>query len=290
MKLTPLDIRKHEFGKRMRGYDPEEVRPFLEMLSQQWEELQDELRHARERVRDIENKVAHYEKVEVALQEALEAAKSSAQRTQAHAEERARLIIEEAELKAEQILREADQDRFKLRQDVSKLTHRHAEVTARLRHFLMAELEVLAQHEDERPIGFMKLIPARDKEAADARELSRTESVEPASAEARAQPVPSPIDVDEADQREAEESYQYSRQAVAGGTTYADIYARAADRDRDEPEQAQDDQQATSAEEEEPAWTLRSLVSDEQKEEPAEEPRMRSSERDHIQRILEDLD
>lgn len=165
MNLSPLDIRKHEFSKSFRGYNPEEVRPFLEMVSQQWEELTDELRHAKDRVREMENKLVHYEKVEVALQEALEAARSNAARTQAHAEERARLSIDEAELKAEQIVREAEQERFRLRQDISKLTHRHAEVSARLRHFLMTELEVLAQHENERPTGFIKLARSRDADA-----------------------------------------------------------------------------------------------------------------------------
>src|SRR5690554_6020031 len=129
MNLSPLDIRKHEFSKSFRGYNPEEVKPFLEMVSQQWEEMLDELRLAKDRVREMENKLVHYEKVEVALQEALESARSNAARTQAHAEERARLSVEEAELKAEQIVREAEQERFKLRQDISRLTHRHAEIS-----------------------------------------------------------------------------------------------------------------------------------------------------------------
>ncbi|MEK7248881.1 MAG: DivIVA domain-containing protein, partial [Bacteroidota bacterium] len=32
MKLTPLDIRKQEFKKVMRGYDPIEVETFMEMM------------------------------------------------------------------------------------------------------------------------------------------------------------------------------------------------------------------------------------------------------------------
>ncbi|MDX1531953.1 MAG: DivIVA domain-containing protein, partial [Rhodothermales bacterium] len=154
MKLTPLDIRKHEFARKVRGYDPVEVRAFLEMLSEQWEGVLDELRHAQDRVREMEGKISHYEKVEEALQEALHAARESAKRTQQNAEDRARLLVEEAELKAEQVLQEAEQKRFRLRQDISQLTHRHAEAAARLRHFLMTELEILAQHEEERPVGF----------------------------------------------------------------------------------------------------------------------------------------
>lgn len=259
MKLTPLDIRKHEFSRKLRGYDPEEVRPFLEMVSQQWEELQEELRHAQDRVRELEHKMRHYERVEVALQEALEAAKSSATRTQAHAEERARLLVEEAELKAEQILREAEQERFRLRQDVAKLSRRHAEVAARLRHFLLAELEVLAQHEEERPIGFVKLIPSREGEAPEAEAPAERGALRAARAE------------------EGE------------GTTYADLYARASRRARTQETTATGAAAAASPDpepDEEPAWTLRSLVAEQ--DEPA--PEARDTERERIRRILDDLD
>jgi cell division initiation protein len=265
MKLTPLDIRKHDFSRKLRGYDPDEVRPFLEMLSQQWEELQEEVRHAQDRVREMENKIRHYEKVEVALQEALEAAKSSAHRTQSHAEERARLLVEEAELKAEQILREAEQERFRLRQDVAKLTQRHAEVTARLRHFLMSELEILAQHEEERPFGFMKLIPSREGEPAEGR---RASAAAPALT-----------------QRPGESaSASPAAEDTAEGTTYADLYARASRRAREQ--EASGAPPPVPHEDEEPAWTLRSLVSD-----PGDgEPESGISEQDRIRRILEDLD
>lgn len=282
MKLSPLDIRKHEFGRKLRGYDPEEVRPFLEMLSEQWEEMQEDLRQARDRARELEGKIGHYEKVEVALQEALESARNSAKKTQLHAEERARLVLEEAELKAEQILRDADQQRYRLRQQVSSLTHRQAEITARLRHFLMSELEILAQHEEEKPIGFMKLIPARDP-APDAEPLL--------SRPAAALDVP---DDEEAapDQPEATDS-ETSDAAEPAGTTYADMYARAARRARDEepaPEPAEDAD--PSAEEEDTNWILRALV-EEDREAEQDRPaphRDQSPEDDRIRRIVFDQD
>lgn len=285
MKLTPLDIRKHEFARRFRGYDPEEVRPFMEMISHQWEELQDEVRHAQDRVREMENKIAHYEKVEVALQEALEAAKASAVRTHAHAEERARLTLEDAELKAEQILREAEQERFRLRQDVSKLSHRHAEVTARLRHFLLSELEVLAQHEEERPIGFMKLIPAREAEALPAAPAAPAEHDQVASGEPPAAAhVPAP-------ERQPEPAPEARQDESAAGTTYADLYSRATRRAEEVRPEPEHPEETADFEEEEPAWTLRSLVADQFDDDDAEQrPAASASEKEHIRRILEDLD
>jgi cell division initiation protein len=279
MKLTPLDIRKHEFPRRFRGYDPEEVRPFLEMVSQQWDELNEELRHAKDRIREAEIKLEHYEKVEEALQEALQSARLNARRTEANAEERARLVVEEAELRSEQIMRDAEQERFRLRQDVSKLSHRHAEVTARLRHFLMSELEILAQHEEERPIGFMKLIPSREAEALPA-STKHSGAQEPTlehddlAGQAMDVRPPEPMSGD---------------QEEAPSTTYADLYARAAERTRPGDHDESDEDASLDdldAIEEEPTWTLRSIVADE--DERGSE--LRSAERDQIRRIIEDLD
>ncbi len=165
MKLTPLDLRKQQFGKTFRGYDTDEVRSFLDLVARQWEEVQDESRLADERVRAAEHKLKHYERVEIALQEALEAARESAKRAEATADERAKLIVEEAELRAMRVVSDAEQERYHLRQDFVKLSHRQNEVAARLRGFLMSELEILAQFQGDDPVGFIKLVPAGPQRA-----------------------------------------------------------------------------------------------------------------------------
>ena len=39
MKITPLDIENHAFGKKMRGFDPQEVQSFLHLVSEEYEKL-----------------------------------------------------------------------------------------------------------------------------------------------------------------------------------------------------------------------------------------------------------
>ena len=70
MNLTPLDVRRKQFDKGFRGYDPTEVDLFLKQIADRLEDLQEDARRAEERVREIEGKLVHYEKVELALQEA----------------------------------------------------------------------------------------------------------------------------------------------------------------------------------------------------------------------------
>ncbi|CAN5597794.1 hypothetical protein BH23BAC4_BH23BAC4_11270 [soil metagenome] len=165
MKLTPLDIRKHQFEKRFRGYDPDQVRAFLDSIAQQWEEIVDENRVQTDRIREMRDKLQHYERVEEALQEALTTARENARRTQDNAERKGKLIIEEAEMKAQRRLQDAEQERFQLRQELARLSGRQSEITARMRAFLMAELEVLAEYAGDEPAGYLKLVPSRSQAA-----------------------------------------------------------------------------------------------------------------------------
>ena len=157
MKLTPLDIKRHSFEKGFRGYDPAEVDGFLKQVADQLESIQEELRLAHERTRETEGKLQHYERVEMALQEALESAKASAQRSEEDAARRAALIIEEAELRAEQVLRDSERERFGMRQDLVRLSSRQAEVAARLRGFLLSELEVLSDFQGNDSRGLLQV-------------------------------------------------------------------------------------------------------------------------------------
>src|SRR5690606_14949360 len=114
-------------------------------------------------VEKVEEKLLHYEKVELALQEALDAARETGRRAEDTAQERARLIVEEAELRAQRIVQDAEQERYGVKQDLVKLTSRQNEIAARLRAFLMSEMEVLAQFQGDDPIGFIKLVAAQEK-------------------------------------------------------------------------------------------------------------------------------
>lgn len=157
MKLSPLDIKRQQFGKSFRGYETDEVDAFVKQVASQWESVLDELRLANERNRELEQKLKHYERVELALQEALETARETARRSEEAAERKAKIIVEQAELKAERTLQDVEQERFGLRRDLAKLTGRQNEVAARLRAFLMSELEILAQFQGDDPVGFIRL-------------------------------------------------------------------------------------------------------------------------------------
>ncbi|MEM8486418.1 MAG: DivIVA domain-containing protein [Bacteroidota bacterium] len=165
MKLTPLDIKKQEFTRSFRGVDAQEVYNFLQMVGDQWDNLLDENRRLEQKVREYDNKLDHYRKIEEALQEALETARDNSHKTIENAQREAQIILKEARSASEEIRKKASTDHKRLKHDISKIGSRRDEVVARLRAFLMSELELLSRFEGQDSMGFVRL------DAADSRQL-----------------------------------------------------------------------------------------------------------------------
>ncbi len=154
MKLSALDIRKQEFAKVFRGYDPEEVDAFRHMLSQQWHLLTEDVRRLEQRIQDQTEKLEHYRKVEEALEEALQSARDAARERLEQAERKAESAIQGAEAKAAAALQRAEQRtqrmvaegeefRRQARRTYAEATLRRNEIVQRLRALLAAQMEHL---------------------------------------------------------------------------------------------------------------------------------------------------
>ena len=316
MRLSPLDIRKQEFSRGLRGYEVEEVDAFLQMLSSQWEELLDDVRRKSEEIRELEGKLAHYEKVEEALQEALQTARETSKKSIENAEQKAALLIKEAEARADEIKRDAERDRHELKRETTKLSSRKSEIVTRLRAFLMSELELLASYEGDDPVGFIKLLPSNPQEidrgssgsearpAASSRSIEEPEEVEAADAPDHAAADDSfdvdpafedfeddiPADVTAADYAEQKRSWRDT--ARPDDTADVDEGGR---RDEDVDEPSEDDG---------PGWTTQTFVSGASEGEQSgdraqfadadaeddESERVSTEEIEKIRRILSDLD
>ena len=164
MKLTPLDIRKQEFSHKFRGYDPEEVRSFLQMVATQWEEVRDERQGLDSKLGELRAKLEHYEKVEEALEEALRITRESSEKTLQNADEKAQTTIEKAEIEAREIEERAQQAVNEIRRQASRLNDYRLELMARLRALLTSETELLARYEEHATVVLSKLYSASEGE------------------------------------------------------------------------------------------------------------------------------
>lgn len=150
MKLTPLEIKQQQFEKSLRGYDVAEVQGFLNMVSNEYEQLQNRTRELEGEIEKLNDRVKHYERVEEALHETLQTTKESVTQKMDNARLEARSIIEKAEHEADEIIQKANNQRSTIRQSIMRLLDRRNEIIAGITSYLdNARNSVNAFSEDE---------------------------------------------------------------------------------------------------------------------------------------------
>jgi cell division initiation protein len=143
MKLTPLDIRKQEFKRVMRGYDPVEVDTFMDMMANEFEELLRSSKEMRDRAIELEVQLRDYRHIEKTLQQTLLQAQETTGKTYESARKEAELIARQAEQTASKIVDRAHADLARVKAEIFDLNTRRESLIAQLRVILSAELDLL---------------------------------------------------------------------------------------------------------------------------------------------------
>ncbi len=104
MRLTPIDIKKQEFKRGMRGFDPVEVETFLDMVSKEFEDLVKHNKELKDKVLELDTQLKDYKQLEATLRQTLSQAQETAEKSLENSRKEAQLIVQEAELKANQIV------------------------------------------------------------------------------------------------------------------------------------------------------------------------------------------
>ena len=105
--LTPLDVRKQEFRKSLRGYETLGVEDFRMRVADALERVIRERSVLEERLAALTDQLRAFREREKAMNEALVAAQELRADTRAAAEREAKVIIREAEAEAKRRLEEA---------------------------------------------------------------------------------------------------------------------------------------------------------------------------------------
>lgn len=109
MKITPLEIRQHEFEKTFRGYNIEEVDSFLVNLSQEWERVLNESKMLRMQLEIAEKEANKLREIEMTLFKTLKTAEDTSTMITEQANQQADKHMQEAKLQGEKLLIDAQQ-------------------------------------------------------------------------------------------------------------------------------------------------------------------------------------
>jgi cell division initiation protein len=121
MRITPLDIQQKQFPMKLRGFDVEEVYAFLEVIREEMEDLLRENANLKEGIQRLDNQIKGYRDMETTLRETLLTAQQMVEDYKINARKEAELVVKEAELRAESILKEAQEKVIKIHEDIVDL-------------------------------------------------------------------------------------------------------------------------------------------------------------------------
>lgn len=105
--ITPADIGNKEFSRKVRGYDTEEVDMFLDVITVDLEKLIKENLKLKAQLANVEKSIGTIADSDITVRETLETAKSIMDDLAVSSEKRAKALVENAEMDAAIIIKDA---------------------------------------------------------------------------------------------------------------------------------------------------------------------------------------
>jgi cell division initiation protein len=168
MKITPLDVGSHRFPKGFRGYEVREVEIFLEMVSQEMEDLVQENRYLSEDLKHKNSDLAEFKEKERLLREAMLTAQKLVEDMKAKMLKEAQVVVAQAELEGEAIIRQAQTRVIQLQDEIRSLRDDRIRAREELRALintysaLLEAGESLTEHEAiDEDDGVLCVMPQR---------------------------------------------------------------------------------------------------------------------------------
>ena len=148
--LTPLDIRKQEFRKTLRGYDTLGVEDFQMRVADALERAMRERQVLEERVSALTEQLRVFREREKAMNEALVAAQQLREATHVAAQREAQVVLREAEAEARRVLDAAGAAKADVERQAAEVQRQYQQYVGGFRALLerqLAELRALdGQH------------------------------------------------------------------------------------------------------------------------------------------------
>jgi len=145
MPLSPLDIHNKEFGRRLRGYDEDEVNEFLDQIIKDYEAMIRDHKELQSQHQALQEKLGHFTNIEETLSKTIIVAQEAADELKNNAKKEAQLIVKEAEKNADRIINDALAKSRKVALEVEELKKQASIYRARFRALVETQLDLLSK-------------------------------------------------------------------------------------------------------------------------------------------------
>jgi cell division initiation protein len=145
------EIEGKKFRTRLMGLDPGEVEAFLQDMAEEIGRLKAENENLKRELQTQELEIREHKEREKTIRNVLITAQKNAEQTRTNAEREAKLIISEAEVKAESLLQEANNRLVRMGQEISEMRRNRIQFGAKMRSLLDAFRQMLDEDGKDAP-------------------------------------------------------------------------------------------------------------------------------------------
>jgi cell division initiation protein len=157
MNISSKDIKKRDFKKGLRGYDQNEVDAFLDTVSSHYEKLIMENKNQADKIKSLLSDIEIYKENETNLQKAIIKSQDLGEEIVLNAKKKAEIIIKEAELNTRKIKQDIEDDILSKKQELEDIKHRNDKIMEDIRNFLGDKLNELEDFMKNKKIFKMEL-------------------------------------------------------------------------------------------------------------------------------------
>ena len=143
MKVTPLDIQQKRFHVAFRGYERTEVDAFLDTVREEMEALVRELTELREFHETYNERMREYREREETLKNTMITTHKIAEDIKESSKKEAQLIVKDAEIKYQQTLDRAREERLRLESEINDLRRQKHHFLQDMRNMMQMHLEMV---------------------------------------------------------------------------------------------------------------------------------------------------
>jgi cell division initiation protein len=147
MNITPLDIEGHTFSRKVRGFDRDEVRAFLSLVAEEYEKLIAENNQIKDEMGKMQSILDEHRQREKILRDTLYTAQQVSEDMKEAARREGRVILQEAQIKADRVLDHAQSRASHLEASLVDLRMEKEAYLRRVRTLIEHHQKLLDLHE-----------------------------------------------------------------------------------------------------------------------------------------------
>lgn len=145
MNYTPNDLDNIKFKKNFMGYNEDQVNDVLDNVIQDYELYIKENIELKDRISVLNEGIQHYKNIEESLQNTLIVAQQTGEEIKKNSYDKAENIVKDAELRAQRIINDANQEVIKIRFEYEEMKKRLHLFKTKSETLLLSQLELLKQ-------------------------------------------------------------------------------------------------------------------------------------------------